>query len=63
MDFTRTEAQDDLGQLTRSITEKLVTSDRLRALDGAEDRFDDVTWRSLAESRCAVGGTSRDGRR
>lgn len=50
MDFTRTEAQDDLGQLTRSITEKLVTSDRLRALDVAEDRFDDVTWRSLAES-------------
>ncbi len=50
MDFTSTEAQQDLGQLARSILEKLTTNERLRELDAAEDRFDDAAWRALAES-------------
>lgn len=50
MDFTPTEAQNDLGRLTRSITEKLVTNERLRELDNSEDRFDDTLWRALADA-------------
>lgn len=50
MDFTTTEAQQDLEQLTRSIAEKLTTNERLRELDAAEDRFDDALWKALAES-------------
>ncbi|WP_137872861.1 acyl-CoA dehydrogenase family protein [Rhodococcus sp. Q] len=50
MDFTPTEAQQDLEQLTRSIAEKLTTNDRLRELDAAEDRFDDKLWQALADA-------------
>ncbi|MFD4182599.1 acyl-CoA dehydrogenase family protein [Rhodococcus sp. NPDC058514] len=50
MDFTRTEAQQDLEQLTRSIAEKLTTNDRLRELDAAQDRFDDKLWQALADA-------------
>lgn len=50
MDFTPTEAQRDLGRLTRTITEKLTTNDRLRELDTAQDRIDDALWRALADA-------------
>ncbi|MDG3011508.1 acyl-CoA/acyl-ACP dehydrogenase [Rhodococcus sp. D2-41] len=48
MDFTLTEAQQDLAQLTRSISEKLCTTERLTELDGVEDRFDRPQWQALA---------------
>ncbi|MEV6772805.1 acyl-CoA dehydrogenase family protein [Nocardia sp. NPDC051030] len=57
MDFTLTEAQQDLARLTAEVTGKLVTADRLRELDkntGADGtptvRFDDTLWNSLAET-------------
>lgn len=50
MDFTHTEAQQDLEQLTRSIAEKLTTPERLKELDGAQDRFDDKLWKALADA-------------
>lgn len=50
MDFTPTEAQQDLEQLTRSIAEKLTTPDRLKALDTAQDRVDIALWKALAEA-------------
>ena len=48
MDFTPTEAQQDLAGLTRGIVTDLVTADRLRELDNAEDRFDRALWTALA---------------
>lgn len=40
MDFTRTEAQDDLAGLTRNICDKLATNERQRTLDAVPGRFD-----------------------
>ncbi|MGV9412766.1 acyl-CoA dehydrogenase family protein [Nocardia sp. NPDC003693] len=71
MDFTLTEAQQDLARLTAEVTGKLVTADRLRELDKNTDaagartvRFDDGLWGSLAETGVlaaalpeAVGGS------
>ncbi|AOW93474.1 acyl-CoA dehydrogenase [Rhodococcus sp. WMMA185] len=50
MDFTHTEAQKDLAGLTRGIASELVTNDRLRELDAAEDRLDRHLWSALATS-------------
>ncbi|UGT39985.1 acyl-CoA/acyl-ACP dehydrogenase [Nocardia yamanashiensis] len=57
MDFTLTEAQQDLARLTAEVTGKLVTADRLRELDKNTDadgnptvRFDAPLWASLAET-------------
>ncbi|MEU1207122.1 acyl-CoA dehydrogenase family protein [Nocardia sp. NPDC005825] len=57
MDFTLTEAQQDLARLTAEVTGKLVTADRLRELDKNTDadgnrtvRFDAGLWGSLAET-------------
>jgi alkylation response protein AidB-like acyl-CoA dehydrogenase len=52
MDFTLTEAQQDLARLTAEVTGKLVTADRLRELDKDADvvRFDESLWNSLAET-------------
>ncbi|MFE3189067.1 acyl-CoA dehydrogenase family protein [Nocardia sp. NPDC059240] len=57
MDFTLTEAQQDLARLTAEVTGKLVTADRLRELDKNVTadgeptvRFDDTLWNSLAET-------------
>lgn len=57
MDFTLTEAQQDLARLTAEVTGKLVTADRLRELDKNTDaagaptvRFDEPLWNSLAET-------------
>ena len=40
MDFTTTEAADDLGGLVRTITESVCTPERQRELDGLDERFD-----------------------
>ncbi|GAB4582825.1 acyl-CoA dehydrogenase family protein [Nocardia sp. IFM 10818] len=57
MDFTLTEAQQDLARLTAEVTGKLVTADKLRELDKNTDasgartvRFDRALWTSLAET-------------
>ncbi|WP_069167351.1 acyl-CoA dehydrogenase family protein [Nocardia altamirensis] len=64
MDFTPTEAQLDLARLTGEVCAKLVTADRLRELDTADERFDETLWHSLAETGVlaaalpeAVGGS------
>lgn len=71
MDFTLTEAQQDLARLTAEVTGKLVTADKLRELDRNTDaegnatvRFDKELWRNLAETGVlsaalpeAVGGS------
>ncbi|MFF2086856.1 acyl-CoA dehydrogenase family protein [Nocardia sp. NPDC058176] len=49
MDFTPTEAQTDLAQLTGEVCAKLVTADRLRELD-TDARFDEQLWKALAET-------------
>ncbi|GAA5044666.1 acyl-CoA dehydrogenase family protein [Nocardia callitridis] len=50
MDFTPTEAQQDLARLTGEVCGKLVTAERLRELDAGDERFDEPLWRSLAET-------------
>ncbi|MGQ4616850.1 acyl-CoA dehydrogenase family protein [Nocardia sp. R7R-8] len=50
MDFTPSEAQLDLGRLTGEVCGKLVTADRLRELDAADERFDQRLWSALAET-------------
>ncbi|MEE2032709.1 acyl-CoA dehydrogenase family protein [Rhodococcus chondri] len=50
MDFTLTEAQQDLAGLTRSIVTDIVTNEHLRALDATDDRIDHVLWDALASS-------------
>lgn len=50
MDFTLTEAQQDLSGLTRSIVSDLVTNEHLRTLDTLDDRIDRTLWDVLASS-------------
>lgn len=50
MDFTRTEAQDDLAGLTRDICAKLSTDDRQRELDAVPGRVDSALHAALAEA-------------
>lgn len=50
MDFTPTEAQQDLARLTGEVCEKLVTADRLRELDSGTAKFDEPLWRVLSET-------------
>jgi 3-oxocholest-4-en-26-oyl-CoA dehydrogenase beta subunit len=50
MDFTTTEAADDLGGLTRTITESVCTNEHQRELDGLEQRFDRDLWGKLIEA-------------
>ncbi|MBV8965920.1 MAG: acyl-CoA/acyl-ACP dehydrogenase, partial [Mycobacteriaceae bacterium] len=50
MDFTTTEAADDLGGLTRTITESVCTPQRQRELDGLDERFDATLWTKLADA-------------
>ncbi|CAM3129614.1 acyl-CoA dehydrogenase family protein [Prescottella defluvii] len=50
MDFSLTEAQQDLAGLTSGIVSDIVTNERLRELDSAEDRFDRKLWDALASS-------------
>ncbi len=50
MDFTTTEAADDLGGLVRTITESVCSPQRQRELDGLDERFDTELWAKLAEA-------------
>jgi 3-oxocholest-4-en-26-oyl-CoA dehydrogenase beta subunit len=50
MDFSRTEASDDLGGLVRTITEAVCTPEHQRALDGLDDRFDRDLWAKLVDA-------------
>ncbi|HKV20942.1 MAG TPA: acyl-CoA dehydrogenase family protein [Mycobacterium sp.] len=50
MDFTTTEAADDLGGLVRTITESVCTPERQRELDGLDERFDRDLWQKLIEA-------------
>lgn len=48
MDFTLSEAQDELAELTREILDDQVTNERLREVERGEDRFDRALWTQLA---------------
>jgi alkylation response protein AidB-like acyl-CoA dehydrogenase len=50
MDFSTTEASDDLGGLVRTITESVVTPEHQRALDKLDERFDGELWSKLIEA-------------
>jgi 3-oxocholest-4-en-26-oyl-CoA dehydrogenase beta subunit len=50
MDFSTTEAADDLGGLVRTITESVCTAEHQRDLDGLEQRFDRDLWGKLIEA-------------
>ena len=50
MDFTTTEASDDLGGLARTITDSVCTAEHQRELDGLEQRFDRDLWAKLIEA-------------
>lgn len=50
MDFTRTEAAQDLSALVGTITSAMCTPDHQRKLDGLEQRFDTALWRTLVEA-------------
>jgi 3-oxocholest-4-en-26-oyl-CoA dehydrogenase beta subunit len=50
MDFSTTEAANELGGLTRTITESVCTAEHQRELDGLEQRFDRDLWRKLIEA-------------
>jgi alkylation response protein AidB-like acyl-CoA dehydrogenase len=47
MDFTTTEAANDLGGLARSIVDAVCTPDRQRELDKLDERFDRDLWAKL----------------
>ncbi|MFF0546235.1 acyl-CoA dehydrogenase family protein [Nocardia thailandica] len=59
MDFTPTEAQNDLARLTAEVCGKLVTADRLRELDTA-GRFDEQLWKALAETGVLAAALPED---
>jgi alkylation response protein AidB-like acyl-CoA dehydrogenase len=50
MDFSMTEAADDLGGLARTITESVCTAEHQRELDGLQQRFDRDLWGKLIEA-------------
>ena len=50
MDFTTTEAAEDLGGLVRTITESVCTPERQRDLDGLDERFDNDLWAKLKDA-------------
>ena len=54
MDFSTTEAADDLGGLARTITESVCTPERQRELDGLDERFDRDLWAKLDRRRHPV---------
>jgi alkylation response protein AidB-like acyl-CoA dehydrogenase len=50
MDFSTSEAADDLGGLARTITDSVCTPEHQRKLDGLEQRFDRDLWAKLIEA-------------
>ena len=47
MDFTKTEAAQDLSGLVRTIVDSVCTPDHQRRLDGLDQRFDEELWEKL----------------
>lgn len=47
MDFTRTEAAQDLSGLVSTIVDSVCTPDHQRQLDGLDQRFDEALWEKL----------------
>jgi alkylation response protein AidB-like acyl-CoA dehydrogenase len=50
MDFTTTEAAQDLGGLVDTIVDAVCTPEHQRELDGLDQRFDRELWRKLIEA-------------
>ncbi|NBP84700.1 MAG: acyl-CoA dehydrogenase, partial [Mycobacteriaceae bacterium] len=50
MDFTRTEAAQDLAGLVATIVDSVCTPEHQRELDGLPQRVDHALWRALIES-------------
>ena len=50
MDFTKTEAANDLGGLVDTIVDSVCTPAHQRELDGLDERFDRVLWRKLIDA-------------
>jgi 3-oxocholest-4-en-26-oyl-CoA dehydrogenase beta subunit len=50
MDFTTTEAANDLGGLVDTIVDSVCTPEHQRELDGLEQRFDRELWRKLVDA-------------
>jgi 3-oxocholest-4-en-26-oyl-CoA dehydrogenase beta subunit len=50
MDFTTTEAANDLGGLVDTIVDSVCTPEHQRELDGLDQRFDKELWRKLIDS-------------
>ncbi|MGI9123224.1 MAG: acyl-CoA dehydrogenase family protein [Mycobacterium sp.] len=50
MDFTRTEAAQDLSGLVGTIVGAVCTPDHQRRLDGLDQRFDTTLWRKLIDA-------------
>src|ERR1700712_4748157 len=50
MDFSTTEASEDLGGLARTIADSVVTPEHQRELDKLDERFDRDLWAKLIEA-------------
>lgn len=50
MDFTRTEAAQDLSGLVGTIVDSVCTPEHQRELDGLDQRFDKTLWRTLIDA-------------
>ena len=50
MDFTTTEAAQDLGGLVDTIVDSVCTPEHQRQLDGLDQRFDRALWRKLIDA-------------
>lgn len=50
MDFTRTEAAQDLSGLVTTIVDSVCTPEHQRVLDGLDQRFDEALWRALIDA-------------
>lgn len=50
MDFSKTEAAQELSHLTRTIVDAVCTPDHQRDLDKVDERFDKILWRKLIDA-------------
>jgi acyl-CoA dehydrogenase len=60
MDFTTTEAQRELGALTRAILTDRLTPDRLRELEAKDEPFDRSLWADLASAGVLAAALPED---
>ncbi len=60
MDFTRTEAAQDLSGLTTTIVDAVCTPEHQRALDRLEQRFDTTLWRKLIDADILSAAAAED---